>query len=926
MSALLMSRPGAQLIYKAWFRCQRNVPGAAVAASGPDGRHTACPAALAISVCSAQVSQRTDPHLPASPGCVRLRHVHNHPVRCAADLRFRGVSTAARDALEALLARGYAPSAARRALQHQLQLHLGECYPLAAADRAVLPTLKDVCRIYYQRYGTPAQRRATAQRSVALEQSGDASGATVEDEVADNPDKASGGRKSVMRDERGVIEPATTCESTDAARLQVELVDGDILTFDSLGTDSEYSVLEQEGSASRMDSEDQVLESGGESITVDRLEDAELVVERSADLILGSTDDTTLELELVRSESPAARRTDHQTLNPEGADPGAEELPSLESLLAGSMVPDPGAISARLRELVTEYGTKMATGGGAAAFARLDGYGFAAALTTPLMRRVHLHLPQSGELVFVDSPGRSERHGCCLWLLVCASEAGALPLGLLLASSESGGALRAALQLWLRTLPPGAFAGRGADGPQVVITDDGAGQRAALAARFPAALAVLCSFRLLQAVWRWLWQVRGRVSAEDRARLLLLTRRLLCAGSVAQLERRFREASADPIMARHADFLKQFTSIYRHRHLWAVWYGEEEASDADGRAAARTASLFDLAASLLRDRLLFMAAEYGPAEAFDFWTRHGDAYFVERISRALSGGGPPSGHARYVPPPPGSELRARRAGPHSHEVTDGEAVFQLDLELGCCTCRPGRSGAPCAHQSAAARLERRPPVAPVAAEAAAVLRQLATDMPLLEPGPAPLPAGWLQAVTAAAGLPSVEVIVSTEQPPDLQPRSPADERTTDWEQRDTEGGLLAADTGSLQMEGGGVTDSADSGECQRNPTITDIDNSMEDSSAQTAVSAGLSEDTAGAGADSPVDPAEEAMSAAIVALQEVTADLTGRLAADPERYVPLVRDLVSRYWRLEGADGLRSVTDRLTGLGGDPGGPAPGDA
>ena len=33
-------RPGARLAYKAWFRCQRNVPGAA-AADGEASRHTA---------------------------------------------------------------------------------------------------------------------------------------------------------------------------------------------------------------------------------------------------------------------------------------------------------------------------------------------------------------------------------------------------------------------------------------------------------------------------------------------------------------------------------------------------------------------------------------------------------------------------------------------------------------------------------------------------------------------------------------------------------------------------------------------------------------------------------------------------------------------------------------------------------------------
>ena len=53
-------------------------------------------------------------------------------------------------------------------------------------------------------------------------------------------------------------------------------------------------------------------------------------------------------------------------------------------------------------------------------------------------------------------------------------------------------------------------------------------------------------------------------------------------------------------------------------------------------------------------------------------------------------------------------------------------------------------------------------------------------------------------------------------------------------------------------------------------------------------------DIVGLGADgvaSTVDPAEEAMSVAIVSLQEVTADLTGRLASQPEHGLPGVSQL-----------------------------------
>ena len=310
-----------------------------------------------------------------------------------------------------------------------------------------------------------------------------------------------------------------------------------------------------------------------------------------------------------------------------------------------------------------------------------------------------------------------------------------------------------------------------------------------------------------------------------------------------------------------------------------------------------------------------MAAEYGPAEAFDFWTRRGDAYFLERIERALAGGSEaPSSHPRYVPPPPGVRLRARRSGPHEHQVTEGDddgAVFQLDLELGCCTCRPGRRGAPCPHQTAAARLERErgPPTATVDAEAASRLWRVVDRLPLLDPGPGPLPDGWLQAVTAAAGLSNLEVVLSAEGDPNPELAPPPQ---SEYE--------AAGDSGELQMQD---RDTSIVSALPEPPPLGSADPltdlSVGDASAGmelgTELGTELNTDSTEPGlTPPPLDPAEEAMSAAIVALQEVAGDLTGRLAAEPERYVPLVRDLVARYWQLEGADGPRAVSERLTEL------------
>ena len=57
------------------------------------------------------------------------------------------------------------------------------------------------------------------------------------------------------------------------------------------------------------------------------------------------------------------------------------------------------------------------------------------AVVTPLMKRIHKYVPQSGELIFVDSTLK-------VFLLCAANVAGALPCGLLITSDEKESALK----------------------------------------------------------------------------------------------------------------------------------------------------------------------------------------------------------------------------------------------------------------------------------------------------------------------------------------------------------------------------------------------------------------------------------------------------------------------------------------------------
>jgi len=95
------------------------------------------------------------------------------------------------------------------------------------------------------------------------------------------------------------------------------------------------------------------------------------------------------------------------------------------------------------------------------------------AICSPLMKRVHQHLKASGEINFMDAGGSMDRHNSRVFTLLAPSVAGALPLGLIITSSESEPVITEGLKMLETILPSDAFYGRGPDkGPRVVMTDD----------------------------------------------------------------------------------------------------------------------------------------------------------------------------------------------------------------------------------------------------------------------------------------------------------------------------------------------------------------------------------------------------------------------------------------------------------------------
>jgi len=138
---------------------------------------------------------------------------------------------------------------------------------------------------------------------------------------------------------------------------------------------------------------------------------------------------------------------------------------------------------------------------------------FCICIVTPVMRKAH-GLPLSRDIVFVDSSGSCDQGGSCVTFFFGVTKVGGIPLAVLIHKFTTKDDYASALNFLRNSL--GNFAFYGQIEPSVFMTDDSKSERQALNEIFPNSTLLLCTFHVLQALWRWLCESKHGVSKFER--------------------------------------------------------------------------------------------------------------------------------------------------------------------------------------------------------------------------------------------------------------------------------------------------------------------------------------------------------------------------------------------------------------------------
>ncbi|KAI4810224.1 hypothetical protein KUCAC02_019065 [Chaenocephalus aceratus] len=270
---------------------------------------------------------------------------------------------------------------------------------------------------------------------------------------------------------------------------------------------------------------------------------------------------------------------------------------------------------------------------------------------SPLMKIVH-QLKHSGELCFIDSSGNMDRENCRVFLLLTHSCAGGLPLGILLCQSEDEQTIAQGLEQLRQVVGEKGFAGRGHEWPQLVITDDCRAERGALGKAFPKATLLLCSFHLLQAVWRWLWSKESGVTHGDRPALFAIVKEMLYCQEIGSVDRLYSEARRHP-------------------------------------------------SSCSQDKILQRTKAFNLPQLFDLLTSRLETYYEARIVDVALGRWESFQRAKFLPQDGNiAASRIQQIEVKKFVVKGSTQAYDVDMDLELCSCPAGQTGALCKHQAA----------------------------------------------------------------------------------------------------------------------------------------------------------------------------------------------------------------------------------
>ncbi|XP_064478277.1 uncharacterized protein LOC135391772 [Ornithodoros turicata] len=227
------------------------------------------------------------------------------------------------------------------------------------------------------------------------------------------------------------------------------------------------------------------------------------------------------------------------------------------------------------------------------------------------------------------------------------------------------------------------------------MADNSAAEKAALHSVWPNATQLLCHFHVAQAEWRWLTSAKN-VSPGQRRQLMSTFQKVMYADTAEGLEKAKEELQAlshDPYRARVQAFLQ-------NEQQWVLLFRRSIIT-----RGHNTNNFAEACIRVLKDIILCRLKAFNVVAMVDFVSVPWEKYFKERLLRHAHNrvAADHLGYDRLLRTmPEGATVHVTCLGDGSYAVPSATTLgksYEVNSEVGLCSCPAGSQGAFCKHQA-----------------------------------------------------------------------------------------------------------------------------------------------------------------------------------------------------------------------------------
>ncbi|KAK8398892.1 hypothetical protein O3P69_004174 [Scylla paramamosain] len=317
---------------------------------------------------------------------------------------------------------------------------------------------------------------------------------------------------------------------------------------------------------------------------------------------------------------------------------------------------------------------------------------FVVVLATEFMLRIHKEFREAGEVVFVDTTSHVNQIKTAVTPLLCASPAGAMPLGVILSSSQDELSYTKGFGLLKDVLGDVAFFGK--NYPDCFMTDNCKTEKKALCNVWPHAKQYICIFHLLQQVWKWLC-TSGCVKKEDRPNMMSVAQRLVYTKTDSEFTEVWKTYLSREDSLKYRSYTKYLSKLVEQQQFWSSHHRTGTLPHGHN-----TSNFAESTMCIIKDIVHNRCKGFNTCHLLIYMNEVFDSYMKRRLLDLALGRKDNCAKLHTI-----NETFSIQRDDEQYLVSSSShtgVVYVVDMKIGLCECPQGQMGDICKHQVACA--------------------------------------------------------------------------------------------------------------------------------------------------------------------------------------------------------------------------------